>query len=65
VKKRTSRGGKREGAGRPPVDPAKKRHTRPVALNDTAWERICARAAATGRTTNDVIQRWAEQLPIL
>jgi hypothetical protein len=60
-----TQGGKRKGAGRPPVDPAKKRHARPVALNDNAWERICCRAIATGRTTNDVIQRWAERLPIL
>jgi hypothetical protein len=59
------RGGKRKGAGRKPIDPAKKRHTRPVALNDNAWERISDRAAYTGRTTNDVIQRWAERLPVL
>ncbi len=59
------RGGKRKGAGRKPADPAKKRHNKSVALTLPAWERIECRAAASGRSRNDVIQRWAERLPIL
>jgi hypothetical protein len=59
------RGGKRKGAGRKPTDPATKRHNRSVALTLAAWERIESRAAASGRSRNDVIQRWAERLPIL
>lgn len=61
----TKRGGKRKGAGRKPTDPAKKRHNRSVALTLGAWERIECRAAALRKSRNDIIQRWAERLPIL
>lgn len=60
-----NRGGKRKGAGRPPTDPAKKRHNKSVALTASAWERIECRASALGKSRNDIIQRWAERLPIL
>lgn len=50
---------------RKPIDLAKKRYRISIAIKDSAWQRICARAAYRGCTTNDVIQRWAERLPFL
>jgi len=58
-------GGTRKGAGRKPQDPAKKKNSRSVCLTESAWERIDCHAAATGRSRSEVIQRWAERLPIL
>lgn len=59
------RGGARKGAGRKPIALEKKRHNKSVAITQAAWNNIEARAAAKGVSRNDVIQRWAERLPIL
>ena len=64
-KKKENRGGAGRGQGRKPQDPEKKKHTRSVCLTESAWERIDCRAAATGRSRSEVIQRWSERLPIL
>jgi hypothetical protein len=62
---KSKRGGYRKGAGRKPKPADECRENKSVALTPPAWERIEARAAASGRSRNDVIQRWAERLPIL
>lgn len=59
------RGGKRKGAGRKPLPENGRRVNKSVALTLPAWERVECRAAAKGVSRNDVIQRWAERLPIL
>lgn len=65
MKKREQRGGARKGAGRKPKPADERRENKSVALTTPAWERIEARASAKGVSRNDVIQRWAERLPIL
>lgn len=64
-KKPKGRGGAGRGQGRKPKDPAKKKITGSICLTDSAWYKIECRATATGRSRSDVIQRWAERLPIL
>jgi hypothetical protein len=62
---KTKRGGKRKGAGRKALPEGKKRINKSVAITAPAWERVECRAAAKGVSRNDVIQAWAERLPIL
>ena len=65
MKKKEKRGGAGRGQGRKPQDPAKKKHSRSVCLTESAWERLRPVAAARQSIRSEVIQRWAERLPIL
>ena len=56
------RGGYRKGSGRKKIDPSKKRITRAVAINEAAWEKICAKAESKDCSTNDIIEAWALRL---
>jgi hypothetical protein len=63
--KKTNHGGAGRNQGRKPTDPAKKKHTVSVCITAAALERIDCRAYAMGRSRSEVVQRWAERLPIL
>lgn len=59
--KTENRGGPGRGQGRKPLPWDKKKHTKSVCLSLAAWERIELRAAATGLSRSEVVERWLSQ----
>lgn len=57
-----TRGGKREGAGRPALPPDQKRVKTSFALTRPSLAKIDRRAARNKCSRSDVVQQWAEAI---
>ncbi len=57
-------GGKRKGAGRPPIPPNMKKESRTITLSKDAWERIDSKSARREQSRNRTIEEMAQKLPL-
>ena len=55
-------GGKRDGAGRKPIQQSKKRITRSVNLERDAWDKLSAKATKEGISVSELVNRWAKRI---
>ena len=51
------KGGKREGAGRPQIEEARKNHS--IKFTDTEWETVKKKAKAENRNASDYVRKKA------